>query len=73
MPPRTRKFIGALALLFGLLVYIILAVAIGIRVPRTPLAELPYYILAGILWIFPAIRIIAWMARGDIDQDAEKD
>lgn len=56
-----RSLVGSLALLFGLIIYIVAAVAIGSRLPHVMLIELPYYVVAGILWIFPARAIITWM------------
>ena len=63
MSDRIRKLLGSLGLLFGLIFYILIAVAIGARLPHIMLVELPYYIIAGILWIFPAYRIITWMHK----------
>ena len=65
MSESTRKLVGSVTLLLGLLIYVILAAAIGASLPRTMLIELPYYIVAGLLWIFPAYRIMVWMSRSE--------
>lgn len=63
MTIRLKKLIGSLALLAGLFGYIVVALLIGVRLPHTMLIELPYYLIAGLAWIFPARRLIAWMHR----------
>ena len=56
-----KKLVGSLGLLLGLIIYIMFAVAIGSRLPHYTLIELPYYIVAGMAWIFPARRLMVWM------------
>ena len=63
MRARARKLLGSLALLFGLFGYIVVALLIGARLPHTVFIELPYYLVAGLAWIFPARSLIAWMHR----------
>lgn len=63
MTVRTKKLVGSLVLIFGLIVYIVLASQIGARLPHIMLVELPFYVIAGLAWIFPARSIIAWMHR----------
>lgn len=63
MSVGTKKLIGSLALLFGLIVYIVLALQIGARLPHMMLVELPFYIFAGLAWIYPARSIIVWMHK----------
>jgi len=64
---RTRKFIGAIALLVFLFIYALLAmmVAIAIQVNASKFAELLYYFVAGLAWTVPAGAIIWWMQRPD--------
>lgn len=65
---RTRKLIGTVALLVFLGIYALaaLAVAIVLQVNQaSKLAELAYYMIAGLVWIVPAGAIIAWMGRPD--------
>lgn len=63
MSVGTKKLVGSLVLLFGLIVYIVLALQIGARLPHMMLVELPFYIIAGLAWIYPARSIIVWMHK----------
>lgn len=68
MTTRTRKLMGAVALLVMLAVYslIALAVAVVLQVNQaSAFVELAYYAIAGLLWVLPAAAIISWMARPD--------
>lgn len=67
MTLRTRKFIGAIALLVFLTVYALAAmmVAIVLQVSASKLAELLYYPIAGLLWVLPAMWLVKWMQRPD--------
>lgn len=64
---RTRKFIGTFAMLFWLVLYALVAMAVGgeFVVGRGMMAELAYYIFAGIAWLPVAMIIIRWMSRPD--------
>jgi uncharacterized membrane protein len=62
---RTRKFVGALALIAFVLLYAFFAAAVGdvaMRNASWP-AQAAYFLIAGLLWIFPAALIIWWMQR----------
>ena len=63
MTASTKKLLGSLILLASLVFYIVLGLLIGARLPHTIWIELPFYIIAGLGWIFPARWIIAWMHR----------
>lgn len=67
MTVRTRKFIGAIALLVFLAVYALAAmmVAVVLQVSTSKLAELVYYPVAGLLWVLPAMWLVRWMQRPD--------
>lgn len=66
MPIRLRKLVGSLILVAGLTVYALLCMRLAVSVvPEWWLAELVFYILAGILWAFPARRLLTWMERPD--------
>jgi prolipoprotein diacylglyceryltransferase len=58
-----KKLVGSLGLLGGLIVYIVLALIIGARLPHVTFIELPYYLVAGLLWVWPAKIIILWMHK----------
>jgi len=64
---RTRKFIGTFATVGFLIVYTLLAMAVGGQwiVGRGLLVELPFYITAGLLWLPVVMAIIRWMSRPD--------
>ena len=66
MSPRIRKLVGAVLLLALIIVYsfIVIAVAAVMQVhAANKLAELLFYIVAGLLWTIPAGAIIWWMQR----------
>ncbi|MDX5359796.1 MAG: DUF2842 domain-containing protein [Alphaproteobacteria bacterium] len=65
MSPRWKKLIGLVALVFGLIVYVLLAMRLGVALPDdTPFVlELAYYVVAGVAWAFPCIPLIRWMNR----------
>lgn len=67
MTLRTRKFVGAIALLVYLALYALAAmmVAIALQVNASKLAELVYYPVAGLLWVLPAMWLVKWMQRPD--------
>jgi hypothetical protein len=65
MPARTRKLIGTIALLILLAIYVPAAVSIGAShfVAASSLAQLAYFLAAGLLWVIPAALLIRWMQR----------
>jgi len=55
---------GGLALVFGLALYALAVMAAAVRfVPDQAAAELVFYALAGIAWIYPAARLTRWMQQ----------
>jgi hypothetical protein len=67
MPPRLRKFIGAVALLVLVMVWALLAMALAqsVLLDINGFVAAIYYVVAGLGWVLPAMPIIAWMAKGD--------
>lgn len=67
MTLRTRKLVGAIALLVFLAVYALAAmmVAVVLQVSASKLVELIYYPVAGLLWVLPAMWLVRWMQRPD--------
>ena len=67
MTIRTRKFIGAIALLVLITVYSLVAmmVAIALQVNASKWVEVLYYVVAGLAWTIPAGAIIWWMQQPD--------
>ena len=64
---RTRKFIGTLATVGFLIVYSLVAMAVGgqFAVGGGLFIELAFYVAAGFLWLPVVMAIIRWMARPD--------
>ena len=68
MTQRKRKLIGTIALLALIMVYALLALAVAIVLQvrdANKIAELIYYVVAGLLWVVPAGWLISWMQRPD--------
>ena len=63
MSPRLRKFIGMIAILVFLAIYLLVAMAVGLRLPDHWWARLLYYSVVGILWGVPLFPVIRWMGR----------
>jgi hypothetical protein len=66
MNSRTRKAAGCFVLLCYLALYAALAASIGVWLaPALPTwAELAYYAVAGVVWIFPLTPLFGWINRG---------
>ena len=66
MPPRLRKFIGAIALLVLVMTWALLAMALAqsVLLDINGLIAGIYYAVAGLGWVLPAMPIISWMAKG---------
>jgi ABC-type multidrug transport system permease subunit len=71
MKQRQRKFIGVFATVAFMIVYSLVAMAIGgeIAVGRSAIVEIGFYLLAGIAWLPVVMWIIRWMARADTAPD----
>ena len=67
MKIRQRKFIGIAATIVFLVVYTLVAMAIGGKyvVGYGSAIELPAFILLGVGWIPVAMVLIRWMSRPD--------
>ena len=68
MTQRKRKLIGTIALLALIMVYAMLALAVAIVLQvrdANKIAELIYYVVAGLLWVVPAACLISWMQKPD--------
>jgi hypothetical protein len=67
MTLRTRKLVGAIALIVFLAIYALAAMmaAIVLQVNASKVVELIYYPVAGLLWVLPAMWLIKWMQRPD--------
>ena len=68
MTQRQRKLIGTIAMFALIIVYafIALAVAVVLQIREAnKLAELLFYVVAGLLWVLPAGVLIKWMQKPD--------
>ena len=67
MTLRQRKFIGMVAIVAFLIVYCLIAMAIGGMVAvGLPLPlEIGFFIIAGIGWLPVVMVLIRWMSRPD--------
>lgn len=65
MDVRVRKALGCFVLLAYIAVYTVLAASLGVAlVPILPTwAQLVYYAIAGIVWIFPLKPLFGWINR----------
>jgi len=66
MQARARKAIGCFVLLAYLALYAGAAAALGaFLLPILPgWAELIYFVVAGVVWVFPLKPLFGWMNRG---------
>jgi hypothetical protein len=67
MKIRTRKLIGAFALLALVAVWSLLAMALAqsVLTDINGLVAVIFYIVAGLGWVVPAMLLIKWMAKPD--------
>ena len=63
LEPRVKKLIGVLVGAPLVFVYIGLAAWLGSLLPETILLQLPFYLVAGVIWAFPAKYAVLWMNR----------
>lgn len=69
--PRTRKFIGTIALATLAFLYAIIAVTVATyRLAESdPWVHFVYFTVTGLLWIVPAMFLIRWMIGRREDYD----
>ena len=67
MKIRTRKLIGAFALLVLVAVWSLLAMALAqsVLTDINGLVAVIFYVVAGLGWVVPGMLLIKWMARPD--------
>ncbi|MCF8467605.1 MAG: DUF2842 domain-containing protein [Sneathiella sp.] len=59
---KVRKIAGLAGLLALLVIYCLICLYIAVQfLPESKLAELIFYPFAGVIWIFPAMKIVKWM------------
>lgn len=67
MTIRTRKFLGAIALILLAAMWALIAMAVA-QMPllaQSGLLQAIYYVVAGMGWVVPAMPIVSWMSRPD--------
>jgi hypothetical protein len=67
MKIRTRKLIGAFALLALVAMWSLLAMTLAqsVLTDINGLVAVIFYVVAGLGWVLPAMLLIKWMARPD--------
>jgi hypothetical protein len=67
MTQRNRKLIGVWLILGSIVAWLSVATSIYLAMPSglPPWVLLPYFAVAGIGWMLPAMWIIRWMSRPD--------
>ena len=61
--PANRSIYGMLIIIFGLSAYAFLVAAGGDFLIETHIAvQVIYYLITGIVWIFPVGKLLRWMA-----------
>jgi len=67
MNVRTRKLVGTIALVVFLVVYAVLAMALGASriVGSSSFYEGIYFLVAGLAWVIPAGFVVRWMQSPD--------
>ena len=60
---RWRTPIAMAALLIGLGAYVAVAATVAGALPDNWVVELLFYLVAGVLWVYPAVRVITWSYR----------
>lgn len=64
MRPTRRNTIGIAVLVTGLTLYALIVMALGASLlPDNALAQLVFYAVSGLAWLWPARALLRWMAR----------
>ena len=65
MSQRTRKFFGMIMLVSWVVIYAAVGMTIGAAVVTnaSPLAQILFFLITGLIWIVPAGLIIRWMEK----------
>ena len=64
MQPRLRSFVGSMAILIFMAVYIVAATHVADRLPDNDAIKMVFFAVAGLLWGIPILPVISWMNRG---------
>jgi hypothetical protein len=65
MTQRNRKLIGVFLILGSIMAWVSVFTSVYLALPANlpPWVLLPYFVVAGMGWLFPAMWIIRWMAK----------
>lgn len=67
--PNLRNLIGVLGLIFGLGVYGLLIAELSTHLGNMPfVVEVIFYIIAGLIWLWPARALLRWMLAGNLER-----
>ncbi len=63
MTSPVRRFVGSVALVTFLAIYVFFALAVGdvIVATKSGLVQFVYFVVAGLLWVPPAGLLVKWM------------
>lgn len=65
MAPEKRGVVGMFLVLAVIALWAVIVASFSAPIGRLPvLVQLPIYIVAGIVWIFPAMPIMRWIVTG---------
>ncbi len=64
MPARTRKLIGSMAIVGFLGLYIAAVATLAEHLPTNWIAQLAFFLVAGVAWGLPLIPLVIWMNKG---------
>ena len=64
MSGRWRNFLGGIAILVFMAVYVWIAVVVGDHLPDHWAARLAYFAIVGTAWGIPLIPLLSWIAKG---------
>jgi len=66
--PHSRSLIAVVALLAGLTVYSLAVMQLGAAIADSSVwLQTPVYLVAGVVWIWPARALLRWAAAGRRD------
>jgi L-asparagine transporter-like permease len=63
MPPSLRRLLGAFGVVVFLFLYILAVLNLRMLLPDNMFIDIIYYLIFGILWVWPALIITKWSHR----------
>lgn len=67
--PNPRNLIGMVALLVGLGLYGLIIAELSVRMGDIPfILEAIFYVIAGLIWLWPARILVRWMVAGNLER-----